>query len=440
MPDVLLTDLVLSDGNGMDLLADVAPNTHVIVMSGYATVDNAVEALRAGVYDYLTKPIDITRLQTALAHIFHARQLSEEIGSLRDQLRRLGHFGSLVGSSPPMQRLYDLIGRVAPTNATVFLQGESGTGKEVVAQTLHQLSKRRTEPFYPLNCGAVSPSLIESELFGHERGSFTGADRLHKGYFERAHGGTILLDEITEMPIELQVKLLRVLETGMVLRLGGEEPIPVDVRVIAATNRDPEQAVSDGVLRGDLLYRLRVFPLDLPPLRERGTDVEQLAQHFLDELNRAEDTVKAFTRGAFQRLRQHDWPGNVRELRNLVHHAFILADEDIEAEHLPLRSDATDAEPRPVTLTTAAGGEESEPRRVMPDFSSPASDGDPADLNLRVGISIAEADRRLILSTLEKFGGDKKKAAEVLGVSLKTVYNRLNEYRGEVSKGQSAES
>jgi DNA-binding NtrC family response regulator len=303
-----------------------------------------------------------------------------------------------------MLRVYDLIGRVAPTAATVLLTGESGTGKEVAAHTLHQLSRRREDPFFPLNCGAVSPSLIESELFGHERGSFTGAERLHKGYFERAHGGTLFLDEITEMPIELQVKLLRVLETGVVMRIGGERPVEVDVRVIAATNRDPEQAVTSGKLREDLLYRLRVFPVHLPPLRDRGDDIEVLAHHFLQELNRAEATGKTWTPGALKRLRRHDWPGNVRELKNLVHHAYILADDEILHECVPL------------------GPEEP---MVLPQ-QDPSQAG---DLHLRIGVTIAEADRRLILSTLDRFGGDKKKAAEVLGVSVKTVYNRLNQYR-----------
>jgi len=339
-----------------------------------------------------------------------------------------------------MQRIYDMISRVAPTDATVLLTGESGTGKEVVAQTLHDISRRRKEPFFPLNCGAVSPNLIETELFGHERGSFTGADRQHKGYFERAHGGTLFLDEITEMPVELQVKLLRVLETGMVTRIGGERSIAVNVRVIAATNRDPEEAVAEKKLREDLLYRLKVFPLHLPPLRDRDDDVELLAQHFLEQLNKSEGSKKAFGRSGMARLRQHPWPGNVRELKNLVHHAYILADDEINAESVPLGPVPTGElreirpAPRPIETPTP----ESRPIDTIRVTEIPAPDGTVQQgLTLPVGVSMAEADRILLLTTLEQYGGDKKKTAEVLGVSVKTIYNRLNEYRrNEESGGQ----
>jgi DNA-binding NtrC family response regulator len=269
-----------------------------------------------------------------------------------------------------------------------------------VAQTVHEHSARRQEAFLPLNCGAVSPQLIESELFGHERGSFTGADRLHKGYFERATPGTLLLDEISEMPIELQVKLLRVLETGTLTRIGGERAVEVNVRVIAATNRQPEEAVAQGKLREDLLYRLSVFPIQLAPLRERGDDVELLADSFLATLNQAEGTSKGFTRSARQRLRMYTWPGNVRELKNVVHRAFILADEEVGPESLPAE----------------LGG-------VGPSEASGPS------MQLKVGTSIAEADRRLILATLDQHGWDKRKAASVLGISLKTLYNRLSTYK-----------
>lgn len=398
VPDVVLIDLILPDGNGMDLVKELDGSTQVVLVTGHASVDTAVAGLRMGVSDYLTKPVDVPRLKTVLAHVLGTLQLKEEIGTLRGELRRLGHFGQLIGVSPAMQKVYDLVARVAQTDATVLLTGESGTGKDVVAQTLHELSRRRKEPFLPLNCGAVSPTLIESELFGHERGSFTGADRTHKGYFERAAGGTIFLDEITEMPFELQVKLLRVLETASVVRIGGERPLPVDVRVIAATNRQPEEAVAQGKLREDLLYRLKVFPLHLPPLRERGDDVELLADHFLGLLNKVEGTTKGFSRGAMQRLRAHTWPGNVRELKNLVHHAFILADDEIGIDCLP----------------HDLGGAETQMG---------------ANLHMKVGISLAEADRRLILATLNECAGDKRKAAALLGVSLKTLYNRLKTYQ-----------
>ncbi|MBP1685421.1 MAG: Fis family transcriptional regulator [Deltaproteobacteria bacterium] len=398
-PDLILIDLFLPDGKGLDLLADLdSTTTEVVLITGHASVDTAVQALRQGVSDYLTKPLDIQRLKTVLTNVLRAHALREEVDTLRAELRRLGRFGSLVGASAAMQKVYDAIARVAPTDATVLLTGESGTGKELVAETVHALSRRRQAPFLPLNCGAISPSLIESELFGHERGSFTGADRTHRGYFERAAGGTIFLDEITEMPFELQVKLLRVLETATVLRIGGEQTLPVDVRVIAASNRQPDDAVSHGKLREDLLYRLKVFPLHLPPLCERGDDVELLAQHFLAQLNKAEGTAKVLTRAALQRMRMHRWPGNVRELKNLVHHAFILADEEIGVDCLPAE----------------IGGAE------------PPSG---ASLHLKVGMSLADADRRLILATLSECGGDKRKAADVLGISLKTLYNRLKAYQ-----------
>ncbi len=396
-PDVLFLDLKLPDGNGMDLL-DTDGLADTVLVTGHASIETAVEALRHGVTDYLTKPLDTARVKMILANVARTRNLREEIDTLRGDLRRLGRFGSLIGTSAAMQKVYDLIAKVARTEATTLITGETGTGKEVVARTIHQLSRRSREPFLPLNCGAVSPNLIESELFGHERGSFTGADRVHKGFFERAHRGTLLLDEVTEMPPELQVKLLRVLETGTVTRVGATEPIKVDVRVVAATNRVPEEAVAAGKLRQDLLYRLNVFPIRLPTLWERREDVEMLAQHFLDQVNRQEGKAKELSRAAIERLRNHRWPGHVRELRNVVQRAFILAEGDvIDVEALPL--------------------------------GAPAVNGG-SDLTLSVGTTIAEAERRLILATLDHFSGDKKKTSETLHVSLKTLYNRLNAYRG----------
>ena len=397
VPDVLLVDLHLPDGSGLDLFRELdgSPGAEIILITGQATVDTAVEAMRRGASDYLIKPVDFSRVKQVLTNVARTRELKEQIGNLRGELRKLGRFGPLIGASPPMQRVYDLIAKVAQTDATVMLTGETGTGKELVAETVHSLSRRHKEPFLPINCGAVSPNLIESELFGHERGSFTGADRLHRGYYERAHRGTLFLDEITEMPAELQVKLLRVLETGKVTRIGGSEALTADVRVIAATNRKPEEAVAKGKLREDLLYRLNVFPILLPPLRDRREDVDLLAEHFLALLNKEHDTSKEFTRPALNRLRSHNWPGNVRELKNLVHRAFILAEDHIGLDCLPLG------------VQESAG----------------------SSLNLKVGTSLGEAERRLILATLEEAEGDKKKAAEVLGISLKTLYNRLNEYK-----------
>ena len=406
-PDLALVDLRLPDGSGLELLREIDSQvaTEIVLITGNATVDSAVEALRSGASDYLTKPVDIPRLKSVLANVVRRRELREEIEALRGTLRTLGHFGPLIGASPAMQAVYDMIARVAPTEATVLVQGESGTGKELVAQTVHQLSRRRKGPFVALNCAAVSPTLIESELFGHERGSFTGAARTHKGFFERAEGGTLFLDEISEMPIELQVRLLRVLETGVVARVGGESEFKVDVRVEAATNRQPEQAVAQGKLREDLLYRLSVFPIRLPALRERTGDVELLVRAFLAELNTADEKQKGITRAALDLLRGHQWPGNVRELKNAVHRAFILADEEIAPEHIPL------------LRAHAQNG---------PEAGAPAAGG---MVQLKVGCPLAEAERRLILATLDEHGGNKEKTAKALGISLKTLYNKLNRYK-----------
>jgi DNA-binding NtrC family response regulator len=401
VPDVFLVDLTLPDGDGLVWLRSepAASSAEVIVITGSTSVDSAVDALRGGALDYLTKPIDRARLRSTLLNVTRTRALKEEVGNLRGELRDLGRFGRMIGRSASILAVYDLVARVAPTDATVLIIGESGTGKELVAETLHRSSARRDALLLPVNCGAVSPNLIESELFGHERGSFTGADRQRKGYFERASGGTLFLDEVTEMPIELQVKLLRVLETGTVVRVGGTETIRVDVRVVAATSRDPAEAVKAGKLREDLYYRLNVFPIALPPLRDRPGDVDLLAEHFLAQLNREAGTSKAWSRAALERLRSHPWPGNVRELRNAVQRAYILGDEEAPADLLPAPKEAPLSAPESGHL-----------------------------LQIRVGTSIDRVEQRLILATLEFTGGDKKKAAEILCISLKTLYNRLSVY------------
>ncbi len=404
---VVLIDLMLPDGKGLDLLEDFEgqPRPEIILITGHVTVDSAIDALRGGVLDYLPKPVDMPRLKTVLENVARTLALKEEITDLRGELRTLGRFGKLIGSSTAMQRVYDMMAKVAPTEATVLITGESGTGKEMVAQSIHELGLRRKHPFLPINCSAVPANLIESELFGHERGSFTGATQLHRGYFERASGGTLFLDEITEMSLDLQVKLLRVLETGLVSRIGGEDPIAVDVRVLAATNRSPESAVKDGRLRQDLYYRLNVFPLPLPPLRDREGDIELLAEYFLDRLNQEQGTSKRFGAEARRRMNRHPWPGNVREIRNVVQRAFIMADELIELDGL--------AEGASV---------------------SPSGEGAGTVEGIRVGSSLEEIERQLILATLDHCKGDKKMAAQMLGISLKTLYNRLNLYgsRGAV--------
>jgi two-component system response regulator AtoC len=398
VPDILLVDIHLPDGSGVELLEGLGPAApEVVLITGQASVETAVHALRLGVADYLTKPVDFARLKMVLGNVSRTLEMKSEIGSLRTELRRMGRFGALIGTSPPMQKVYDLIARVARTEASILLTGETGTGKEVVAQTIHALSRRSKKPFVPVDCGAISPTVIESELFGHERGSFTGAERQHKGYFERAHTGTLFLDEITEMPLELQVKLLRVLETADVLRVGADKPIAVDVRIIAATNRIPEEAVAAGKLREDLLYRLNVFPIPLPPLRERGDDVERLAEHFLGEFNAAEGKHKQLTAAARKRLRGHSWPGNLRELKNVIHHAFILADDqDLGLDALA---------------------------------DTPSKDAS-ASLTMPVGTPLVEAERRLILATLDRYQGDKKKAASALRISPAALKTRLSQYKG----------
>jgi len=387
-----------------------------VVITGHASIDTAVETLRLGAVDYLTKPIDVRRLRAVLSSVKRACSMQGEISRLRVDLRQMGRFGSLVGASPVMQALYDTISKVAPSEVSVLLVGESGTGKDVVAETIHQFSRRRDEPFLPVNCGALAANLVESELFGHERGSFTGADRMHRGFFERASGGTLLLDEIGSTPLEFQVKLLRVLETSRLLRVGAEESIPIDVRVLAATNRDPEAQIEQGTLREDLYYRLKVFAIHLPPLRDRGADTLLLAEHFLRELNEAHATEKGISAGARAALQGYSWPGNVRELRNVMAHAFVLARDNIVTGDLPAE---LSSEPRPIRIESAVADS-------MPVMRS-AGETD-SSITVAVGSTIEKAERALIMATLEQLGGNKERTATTLGISVKTLYNRLNRY------------
>jgi len=401
-PDVVLLDLRLPDGNGMALLEDteLMGNSEVVLMTGHASLETSIQALRYGAADYLIKPVSAKQLQSILSRVMKPSVLQAEMQTLNADLLRTGSFGHLVGNSRPMALVYEQIARVAGTSVSVFITGESGTGKELVARTVHDLSRRRAKPFLAVNCGAISPNLIESEIFGHEKGSFTGAERQHQGFFERAHGGTLFLDEITEMPLGLQVKLLRVLETGTFMRVGSTTPQESDVRVVAATNREPGQLVASGFIREDLLYRLNVFPLELPPLRERLDDVPPLVTHFLREIGRREGAYKQASAAALERLAQYRWPGNVRELRNVLQRAYVMtAEPEITDQWLPR------------------------------DALAPVPPSGAADtLEMTVGTPLAAVERQVILATLEHFGHHKERTAAALGVSLKTLYNRLKEY------------
>jgi two-component system response regulator AtoC len=410
-PDIVLLDLQLPDGNGLELFDDseLIAHSEVVLITGHASLETSIQALRMGAADYLIKPVNIKQLQGILSRVMRPSALKAELQHLTAEWEKSGHFGHLWGRSAPMQRIYEQVSRVAGTAVTVFITGESGTGKEVVAKTVHDLSRRRKQPFLAVNCGAISPNLIESEIFGHEKGSFTGAERQHQGFFERAHGGTLFLDEITEMPLDLQVKLLRVLETGTFMRVGSTVSQQSDVRVIAATNRPPEQAVAAGRMREDLLYRLNVFPIELPPLRDRAEDIALLAEHFLAEVNEREGVKKRFSPAAIARLSRYRWPGNVRELRNVVQRAYVMAGDDVITD-----------EWLPSDVAPAAAAANAVPATA----SAP-------QLSIPLGTSMADAERQLILATLAHYNNHKERTAAVLGVSLKTLYNRLKEYSSD---------
>jgi DNA-binding NtrC family response regulator len=399
--DVILLDLRLPDGDGLALLDNLDPASApaVVLITGEASVESAVRALRRGVTDYMTKPVDVARLKNILKQVAGTGQLGRELRQLATDATESLRFGHVVGASPQMREVFELITRIAPSSGSVLIIGESGTGKEVVARTIHDVSRRRHGPFVAVNCGAVTPTLMESELFGHERGAFTGAERRHRGMFERAHQGTLFLDEITEMPIELQVKLLRALEGGSVQRVGGEDTTNVDVRVLAATNRSPESALEAGKLRQDLYYRLKVFQVALLPLSSRPDDIDALTHHFLKMFTEEEGYARRITPAALDVLRKHSWPGNVRELRNVLYSAFVLSDEEITPSCLP-------------------------PEIV---FGKPAISGD--SITVRVGTPLAEVQKRLIVATLAKEHGNKTRTAKTLGISLKTLYARLAQYK-----------
>jgi DNA-binding NtrC family response regulator len=403
-PAIVITDLVMPRLDGLGLLRALqsqGADVTTLLLTAQGTVETAVEAMKEGAYDYLTKPVDLQRLKILLDKIVERLETMREVKALRRQLRESGTFGSMIGNSPEMRKIYQVIEQAAPTGASVLITGESGTGKELVAQTLHQLSPRANFPFVAINCAAIPETLLESEIFGHEKGAFTGAAERRQGCFELADRGTLFLDEIGEMTPTTQVKLLRVLQEQKFRRVGGRTEQSVDVRVLAATNIDPVEAVHAGKLREDLFYRLNVFAMRLPPLRERTEDLPLLVQSFINEFNaRNQRSIAGVDQQAMRMLEQYGWPGNVRELRNVIERATIIAPGPfIEPKHLP-----------------------------------PSLAGEPAvahqpQVALGPGTTVEEAERQLIMMTLEHTRDNKTRAAEILGISLKTLHNKLNKLK-----------
>jgi len=403
-PAIIISDLVMPRMDGLELLRTLqqqGTDVTTLLLTAQGTVETAVEAMKEGAYDYLTKPVDLRRLKILLDKIVERQETLREVKALKRQLRDHGTFGTMIGNAPEMRKIYQVVEKAAPTGASVLITGESGTGKELVAQTIHQLSPRATFPFVAINCAAIPETLLESEIFGHEKGAFTGAADRRQGCFELADRGTLFLDEIGEMTPATQVKLLRVLQERTFRRVGGRAEQSVDVRVIAATNLDPLEAVAEGKLREDLFYRLNVFSLRVPPLRERKEDLPLLIQAFINEFNmRNQKTIAGVDHQAMRLLEHYAWPGNVRELRNVIERATILSPGPfIEAKHLPpiLRDEPTVRHQPQVALSP--------------------------------GTTVEEAERRLILMTLEHTRDNKTRAAEILGISLKTLHNKLNRLR-----------
>jgi DNA-binding NtrC family response regulator len=403
-PAIVITDLVMPGMDGLELLRALqqqGADATTLLLTAQGSVETAVEAMKEGAYDYLTKPVEIQRLKVLLDKIVERLETLREVKALRRQLREQGSFGSLIGNSPEMRKIYQIIEQAAPTSASVLISGDSGTGKELVAQTIHQLSPRASFPFVAINCAAIPETLLESEIFGHEKGAFTGAGDRRQGCFELADRGTLFLDEIGEMTPQTQVKLLRVLQERKFRRLGGRIEQSVDVRVLAATNLNPLDAVQSGKLREDLYYRLNVFAFRVPTLRERKEDLPLLVQAFINEFSaRNQKSIAGVDHQAMRMLEQYAWPGNVRELRNVMERATILATGPlIEPKYLP------------PSLT-------GEPlRQHQPQVA------------LGPGVTVEEAERRLILMTLEHTRDNKTRAAEILGISLKTLHNKLNKLR-----------
>ena len=412
-PDLVIADLVMSGMDGLALagaLQQDYPSATVIILTGHATVDTAVTAMKRGVYDYLTKPVDTRRLRPLIEKALEKTEIMREVTLLRRQLKEARGLGRLLGTSRSMQEIYHLIEVAAGTGAPVLISGESGTGKELVAHTLHDMSSRRKAPFVAVNCSAIPETLLESELFGHEKGAFTGALERRAGYFELADKGTIFLDEIVEMSPALQAKYLRILQEGQVRRLGGKGELSVDVRIIAATNKDPVKAVKDGTFREDLFYRLNVFSVAMPPLRQRKEDIPLLVEAFVEEFNAKYDKrVKGLDDAAVQALMQWSWPGNVRELRNVIERATVACPVDIVTrDQLPLLGAA--------------------PRAATPAAGEPVLDE--GSVVIPLGTTLDDAERDLLLRTLARYEGNKTRAADVLGITPKTLRSKLARYEG----------
>jgi DNA-binding NtrC family response regulator len=410
----VLTDLKLPTGSGLDILKaalDDDPSVPVIVMTAYGTIAQAVAAMREGAYDFIQKPLDLDHLQQILTRAIERQQLLRENMVLKSEYSQSMRFPKILGEHATMQSSARELQRIAPTDSTVLLLGESGTGKELFARAIHQLSPRAAKPMVAVNCAAIPENLIENELFGHERGAFTGADSRRPGKFELADCGTIFLDEIGELPLAAQSKLLRVLEEKMVERLGGTVPFHADVRVIAATNRDLQAATASGDFRSDLFYRLNVFPIQIPALRDRGDDITLISEYFLDRFRKERKKPRLkFAADAIAALRGHSWPGNVRELQNVIERASILNDGELHAADLGLAAN--------VRATAATAGS-SRPN------TNPNLDGSLQEVAAR---AVASVEKAKIDAMLRECKWNKAEAAERLGVSYKTLLNKIHAY------------
>jgi two-component system response regulator HydG len=403
--DLVLMDVRMPKKTGLEALKDMRllnPALPVLIMTAFSNVEAAVEAIKNGAYDYLTKPLDFDKLKVVLRNVFEHVGLLHANASLSSALAATEMRSSIVGQSDAMRRVLEMARAIAPSEATVLLAGESGTGKELVAKAIHANSKRAQGPYVAVNCAAITESLLESELFGHEKGAFTGADKRREGYFMQADTGSIFLDEIGELPLSMQAKLLRVIQEREVQRVGGGKPVPVDVRIIAATNRDLQQETAVGKFREDLYYRLNVVALTLPSLRERPDDVPLLAQYFLERFAKKNNkSVRGFTPGAMDRLIRYEWPGNVRELENVIERAVVL----LIGEHI---------------------GERELPGKLL--HSAAAENGPVAAMT---GFTLEEVERSVIMETLKKFGGNKSETAKALGINRKTLHLKLARYDAE---------